>query len=318
MQKINQTAANERMLQEVLAGLINPQKLISSKYFYDKRGSQLFEEICSLDEYYLTDAELQIMEENIREITEYLGPGIELIELGSGSSTKTRLLLDHLSDISAYIPIDISGDFLSETTDRLRADYPELNVRPVVADYTRQVNLPLQPGGNKRVIYFPGSTIGNFDPEEAKAFLDRLSKLLGENDGLLIGVDLIKDREILHNAYNDSKGVTAEFNKNLLVRLNRELDADFDPDQFRHLAFFNDEESRIEMHLESLKDQVIRIGGREILFRRGETIHTENSCKYSLESFTRLVSDHYSVQKVWTDQEDLFSVQYLEFLTFPG
>lgn len=314
MQKINQTAANERMLQEVLDGLNKPKKSISSKYFYDKRGSQLFEEICSLDEYYLTDAEWQIMKENIREITEYLGPGIELIELGSGSSTKTRLLLDHLTDISAYIPIDISGDFLSEAADKLRADYPELNVKPVVDDYTSQVDLPLQPDGNKRVIYFPGSTIGNFIPEEAKIFLGRLVKLLGKNDGLLIGVDLLKDREILTNAYNDSKGVTAKFNKNLLVRLNRELDADFNPDQFRHLAFFNEEESLIEMHLESLKDQVVRIGDRDISFRKGETIHTENSCKYSLESFARLVSDHYRVRKVWTDKEDLFSVQYLEYV----
>jgi dimethylhistidine N-methyltransferase len=303
---------NTHMLDEVLETLSRPQKCLPSKYFYDERGSRLFEQICDLEEYYPTDADLEIMSKNISAITDQLGSGIELIELGSGSSRKTRLLLEELQDLAAYMPVDISEEFLKGVADQLRADYPGLTVIPIAADYTRPFQIPdaAQPY-TKRVAYYPGSTIGNFTPENARNFLGVINSLVQPDGGLLVGVDLKKDKEILERAYNDSQGITAAFNKNILIRLNRELGADFKVDQYEHRAFFNEEEGRIEMHLVSQQDQTVTIDHAEFFIQQGETIHTENSYKYTLEEFEELVAPHFTVEQVWTDRHDYFSVQYL-------
>lgn len=300
------------MLKEVLDGLNKHQKTLPSKYFYDERGSRLFEAICHLDEYYPTRTEIRIMKDNINEIVNVLGSGIRLIELGSGSSRKTRLLLDHLPHLSTYIPVEISETFLTSVARQLSFEYPSLNIQPVATDYTHPFMLPEgAPPSSGNVAFFPGSTIGNFTPDRAQAFLGLISDLIGESGGLLIGVDLKKDPEILEAAYNDKRGLTAEFNKNLLVRLNRELDANFEIDQFRHRAIYNEEDGRIEMHLVSLKKQWIEIDQNEFLFEKGEYIHTENSYKYSLQDFEELAAPHFHVKNVWTDENNLFSIQYL-------
>ena len=305
------SARVSRMLEEVLQGLKEPQKSLPSKYFYDKRGSELFEQICELDEYYPTRTELSIMRENIDEITDQLGSKIQLIELGSGSSLKTRLLLDHLPEINSYVPVDISNDFLADVVENLQREYPLLDIIPVAADYTKPFDLPEADLDARRVAYYPGSTIGNFTKEKAADFIALLADLLGDNGGLLIGFDLLKDGDTLINAYDDAKGVTAKFNKNILRRINRELAADFDVDSFEHRAVFNEEKSRIEMHLVSQKDQQVDIMGTVIHFSKGETIHTENSHKYSLESFREITAPHFQPQKTWTDKNEMFAVQFL-------
>lgn len=312
MEIIREKTGYKRMLEEVISGLNKPQKTLPSKYFYDERGSELFEQICSLKEYYPPDAESEIMEKRIGEITNVLGSGIDLIEFGSGSSFKTRYLLDHLENINTYIPVDISEDFLNESTRQLSIEYPNLHILPVAADYTQPIQLPAESSGNRKVVYFPGSTIGNFTPDEARNFLTLIAKSTGENGGLLIGVDLKKDRDILEAAYNDPGGVTATFNKNILTRINRDLDADFDTDRFIHKAFYNEIEGRIEMHLVSLDNQEAWIGGRCFTFQNGETIHTENSYKYTVGEFKKLVSGLFEVEHVWLDGSKLFSVQYLQ------
>ncbi|MEX2435245.1 MAG: L-histidine N(alpha)-methyltransferase [Balneolaceae bacterium] len=298
------------MREEILIGLRKPQKEISSKYFYDQRGSELFEEICRQEEYYPTDTEISIMNENIDEIAHYLGSGVSLIELGSGSSYKTRLLLDHLPQMAAYIPVDISEEFLNSVANELQSEYQYLQIDPVAADYSRPFTIPEVEESKKRVIYFPGSTIGNFTPVKARRFLNRQAKQLNGNDGLLIGVDRKKDPEILNAAYNDKNGVTAAFNKNLLIRLNRVLDADFNPDLFEHYAFYNEELGRIEMHLVSKINQTVTVAGEQVEIMEGETIHTENSYKYSPEEFIDLASDQFQFLKIWSDDKDLFSVYY--------
>jgi len=300
------------MPEEVLAGLSKSQKTLPSKYFYDKRGSELFELICGLDEYYLTRTELNIMEENIDDIAEELGGDIQLIELGSGSSVKTRLLLDHLNSMHSYVPVDISDDFLAEVSENLQAEYPLLDIVPVAADYTQPFDLPKIKPGVRRIAYYPGSTIGNFTKQNAAEFLELIAELVGEDGGLLIGFDLLKDKETLIDAYDDSKGVTAEFNKNILIRLNRELNANFDLDLFEHQAVFNEEKSRMEMHLVSREGQSVIISGTRIHFEKGETIHTENSHKYSLESFKELTDSHFRTVETWTDSDKMFAIQFLE------
>ena len=297
---------------DVYEGLSKPPKELPSKYFYDERGSELFEEICSLKEYYLTRAELELMETHIEQICSSIGQNTLLVELGSGSSKKTRLLLEHLDHIVAYIPVDISSDFLNSEADKLQTEFPKLTVNPVAADYTRPFPLPFRVEADKTVLYFPGSTIGNFTRKQTRKFLERMAGLLEPGDGFLIGADLLKNVNILEAAYNDSKGVTAQFNLNLLSRINRELDGNFDPDQFEHLAYFNKEKSRIEMHLKSITDQTVTIGRNTFHFREGETIHTENSHKYSLEDFQDLVSDHFTIQKNWTDSHSYFCLYYLK------
>jgi dimethylhistidine N-methyltransferase len=297
---------------EVLQGLQDARKELPSKYFYDDVGSQMFEDICELDEYYLTRTELSIMQERLQEIAALLGPHCLLIEYGSGSSTKTRLLLDALQDPAGYVPIDIAKEQLLRSVSSLTQAYPGLEVLPVCADYMSDFELPV-PKKNvlRKVAYFPGSTIGNFDREPAKRFLQKIARTC-RGGGLLIGVDLKKDFNILHRAYNDSQGVTAQFNKHLLERINQELDANFQLNQFGHYAFYNPGQSRIEMHLVSLKNQTVRIGEVQITFKLGESIWTESSYKYTLEEFAHLAATTgFTVERVWTDPRKLFSVQYL-------
>lgn len=299
--------------EDVLGGLTRPRKQVPCKLFYDEHGSRLFEEIAQLDEYYLTRTETTIMERWAWEMAARLGPNCLLIEYGSGNSWKVRLLLDHLEDPVGYVPIDISREPLLDSAARLAHDYPELEVLPVWADYTGRFELPRprRPAA-KNVVYFPGSTIGNFEPEPARRFLHDVAELCGRGGQLLIGVDINRDPRTLHPAYNDRRGVTAAFNLNLLARINRELGADFRLDRFRHYAFYNPAEHRVEMHLVSLFDQRVRTDGAWIDFDRGESIWTESSYKYSLADFERLAaSAGFRVEKVWTDPAELFSVQLL-------
>ncbi len=305
--------ARDTFLEDVVRGLSKPQKSIPSKYFYDRRGSELFDEITQLDEYYPTRTELGIMQESVGEMAEAVGPGVMLVEYGSGSSLKTRILLDHLEKPVAYVPVDISRGHLLDAADRLAYSYPNLEIMPVVADYTQNLTLPRPKRSFRRVVgYFPGSTIGNFEHAEIAGFLQAVATEVGEKGGLLIGVDLKKDREVLRRAYNDARGVTAEFNVNVLRRINRELGGDFVLDRFAHLASWNEEKGRIEMHLRSLVDQTVTVGERRFELKEGETIHTENSHKFSLDEFAGLAKPWFRQRRVWVDREKLFSVQYLE------
>ena len=306
------SVSQQAMLDEVLSGLQKAQKRLPSKYFYDEKGSELFEKITRLDEYYLTEAEKDILETNIDDITELVGPGTTLVELGSGSSKKTRLLLDKLPSLSAYVPVDISEEYLLKVVSQLRREYPRISIIPVFADYTSSFELPeVKDAEGRQLVFFPGSTIGNFRPADARSFLANIASSTSERSSMLIGVDLKKEREVIENAYNDAEGITARFNKNILRRLNRELGADFDVDLFRHRAFYNEEEGRIEMHLVSESEQNIHLDGKQISLEKGESIHTENSYKYSLREFEELVDDWYSVEQVWTDTNDYFSLQFL-------
>jgi dimethylhistidine N-methyltransferase len=272
------------LLSEVLEGLGQRQKKLPSKLFYDQRGSELFDQICELDEYYLTRTEMWIMNRYLDEIVELIGEKCLLIELGSGSSTKVRLLLDHLVDPVGYIPIDISSEHLIRASDSLATDYPSVKVIPVYADYTQPFDFPdITFVYAKMVVYYPGSTIGNFTPRYAERFISRIAKRSGKGSGLLIGIDLKKDRDTLETAYNDKYGVTAAFNLNILERLNNELGADFDTSLWKHHAFYNDDEGRIEMHLVSLEDQRVNVNGSLIRLKRDETILTEYSYKYTTE-----------------------------------
>lgn len=302
----------EDILSEIAEGLSRPQKALPSKLFYDKRGSSLFDQITDLEEYYLTRTEIAIMKDNIEHIADTLGEECLLIELGSGSSQKIRLLLENLKRPSGYVPIDISEEHLLNSVRTLANDYPGLRIMPVYADYTKSFTLPpFNFPYAKKVAYYPGSTIGNFSPEEAYEFLKRISRIAGSKSGLLIGVDLVKDNDILHKAYNDREGVTADFNLNILRRINREIGSDFDLDEWEHNAFYNSKENRIEMHLESRSDQYVQINGTRVKVAKGESILTEYSYKYTIEAFRELVSDFYQVETVWTDRDKLFSIQYL-------
>jgi dimethylhistidine N-methyltransferase len=301
--------------QEVLQGLQKARKELPSKYFYDETGSRLFDLICELDEYYVTRTELKIMQAFLDDIVDVLGPQCMLVEYGSGSSTKTRMLLDALPELAAYVPIDISKKHLQGTTTALTRTYPTLEIAPVCADYTRPFTLPIptQPM-QRRVAYYPGSTIGNFDPEPACAFLRNIARTFA-GGGLLIGVDLKKDCALLHKAYNDSAGVTAQFNLHLLERINQELHANFQIDQFMHYAFYNPTEGRIEMHLVCGKSQCVSIGNTVIPVREGESIWTESSYKYTLAEFAQLANRAgLQVERVWVDEDALFSLQYLSVL----
>jgi L-histidine Nalpha-methyltransferase len=302
----------EAFRRDVLHGLRRPHKELPCKYFYDTRGSRLFDAICRLEEYYPTRCEREVLRRHGEEIADALGPGVVVIEYGSGSSLKTRLLLERLRRPAAYVPVDISREHLMRAAERLRARFPGLPVRPVVADFTRPFRLPDLPAG-RRVVYFSGSTIGNFPPAEAADLLAGIRRLCGPDGGLLIGVDLKKDVAVLERAYNDARGVTAAFNLNLLERINRELGGDFDPARFRHVAFYDPSHGRIEMHLVSRDEQVVRVGGVAFPFRQGESIRTENSYKYSPEDFATLTGRAgLAVRAVWTDEGGLYSVQYLE------
>jgi dimethylhistidine N-methyltransferase len=303
----------ERFRAEVLSGLSKAQKELPSKYFYDEQGSQLFERICSLDEYYIPRTETAIMEACIEEIVELLGPNVLLIEYGSGSSAKTRILLDRLRDLAAYMPIDISQEQLLQATTELASDYEGLEVIPICADYTSYFEMPvLKRPCERKVVYFPGSTIGNFELVQAGYFLEHVAGVCGPGGGLLIGVDIKKDPDILNRAYNDNKGITAAFNLNLLGRINRELDSNFRLELFEHYAFYNPREGRVEMHLVSLNDQAVQLDGTTISFARGESIWTESSYKFNTDEFQRIAAAAgFKVEHVWTDSQQWFSVQYL-------
>jgi len=308
-----QQATKERLFAEVLSGLQKRQKEIPAKYFYDEQGSVLFQEICKLDEYYIPRTEMAIMNSHIDEIAGLLGTGILLIEYGCGDCRKTRFLLDHLYQPAAFVPIDISKEQLANVTNELAKDYPGLELLPLCADYTNDFSLPVATKPSKRTaIYFPGSTIGNFSPDNAKEFLKQINKKCGPGGALLIGIDLKKDTAILNRAYNDAKGITSAFNLNLLGRLNRELDADFQIGYFKHHAFYNNEEGRVEMHLVSLKDQMVHLNGIGIPFTEGESIWTESSYKYDIDEFEKIASAAgFRLDKVWNDDRKWFSVQYL-------
>jgi dimethylhistidine N-methyltransferase len=299
--------------EQVLAGLRASPKRIPSKFFYDEEGAGLFEAITELPEYYPTRAELAIMEHDVAEMAACIGPGCRLVEFGSGSSLKTRILLDALEDPVAYVPIDISREHLLETAQSMSEDYPQLVVQPVCADYTQAYELPpaVRPA-NSTVAYFPGSTIGNFTWEEAVDFLGRVAGILGAGSGLLLGTDLHKDKAVLDAAYNDGQGLTAAFNLNLLTRINRELNGDFDLEAFAHVAFYAESERRIEMHLESLCDQSASVAGNEFSFATGERILTEYSYKYTPSTLKRVAeAAGFGVDKTWTDADNLFSVEFL-------
>ncbi len=300
-------------LQEALAGLQSVPKTLPCKYFYDQRGSQLFDQICDLPEYYPTRTEAGIMADNIAEMAAVFGPDCLLIEYGSGSSTKTRILLDHLPHLAGYVPMDISREHLHQTAEYLASAYPYLEILPLCADYTVPFELPeASRPAQSRVVYFPGSTIGNFHRLEAAAFLGRIAEVCGPGGGLLIGVDLRKSPQILEPAYNDAQGVTAEFNLNLLRRMNTELGADFELENFAHLAFYEEEIGRIEMHLRSVRAQTVHLGGAAISFSKDETIWTECSYKYGLSEFAAVAaSAGFEVRQVWTDPDRKFSIQFL-------
>jgi len=297
---------------DILAGLTAKPKRLPSKYFYDAAGSALFERITELPEYYPTRCEMALLREHAPAIASLFPPGCALIEFGSGSSKKARILLGAAATVGAYVPVDISGDFLRQDAQLLQRDFPHLAVHPLIADFTKSFAIPAAIAALPRVGFFPGSTIGNFERHEAAQFLRHAGAMLGPGAVLVIGVDLIKDTKILCPAYNDAEGVTAKFNLNLLARINRELAANFDLAAFEHHACYNSENSRIEMHLASTKRQKIRVAGKAVTFRAGETIHTENSYKYTIGSFQALASGSgWSPLAVWSD--GLFAVLALKF-----
>jgi dimethylhistidine N-methyltransferase len=300
----------EGFSEDVLAGLALPRKSIPPKYFYDEQGCRLFEAICELPEYYLTRTEMAILRGNIAEIAQFVGPEAQLIEFGSGVQAKTRILIQALQT-QLYVPIDIAIDTLRASSTELARRFPFLNVVGICADHTRPIALPEFVGVQirRKAIFFPGSTIGNFTPAEALVFLRQARKMAGAGGVLLIGVDLKKDKATLDAAYADSKGVTEQFNLNLLHRINRELSADFQVKRFRHKAFYDPALGRVEMHLESQYSQFVHVAGRRFDFAPGETIHTEISCKYSIAEFQELGKRAgFTPEKVWTDPELLFSV----------
>ncbi len=297
---------------DVVDGLSAKPKCLSPKYFYDAAGSALFERITQLAEYYPTRCELALLREHAPAIASLFPPNCALVEFGAGSSKKARILFGAAATIESYVPVDISGDFLQQEAAVLRRDFPRLAVHPVVADFTQSFPIPAQVAALPRVGFFPGSTIGNFEPHEAAKFLRHAGAILGPGAVLVIGVDLVKDTKILCRAYNDSEGVTARFNLNLLVRINRELGANFDLAAFEHHACYNSQHNRIEMHLASTKRQKVKVNGKAIGFRAGETIHTENSYKYTVESFQALArGSGWTPLDVWSDGQ--FSVHAVRF-----
>ncbi|MGY3616351.1 L-histidine N(alpha)-methyltransferase [Bradyrhizobium sp. USDA 10063] len=303
-----QTAA---FADDVIGQLAQHPKRLSPKYFYDAAGSELFEQITVQPEYYPTRTELGILRDRGADIAAIIPAGAALVEFGAGATTKVRLLLEHC-EFGAYVPVDISGDFLNAQADGLRKDFPGLRVYPVAADFTAPFALPAEIAETPKVGFFPGSTIGNFEPQEAADFLRTAREILGSGAQMIIGADLEKDERVLYNAYNDSAGVTARFNLNVLVRINRELGGNFDLPAFSHRSVYNRDRHRIEMHLISRKAQSVRILGNTFSFRPGESIHTENSYKYSLERFTELARNSgWTVRESWTDAAKMFSVHAL-------
>lgn len=311
--KIQQhSAASADFAEAVLLGLSQKPKSIPCRYFYDARGSELFEQITGLPEYYPTRTEIALLETHRQEIAALAGPGVCLVEFGSGSSRKTDILIEAMPDLSGYVPIDISGAALSHAASRLAQRFPSLRVAPVHADFNAMRDLPKPLRPLRKLGFFPGSTIGNFDRSEAVAFLQRAAQLLGRNSGFLIGVDLDKSADVLIPAYDDAAGVTAAFNLNLLERINRELEGSFDLSGFAHEAIYNAAKRRIEIYLRSLKQQDVHIFGETFAFAAGERIHTENSHKYTVEGFIALAREAgWCSTHVWTDAGQNFSLHYL-------
>lgn len=298
---------------DVLNGLAKATKQLSPKYFYDKRGSELFEKICNLEEYYPTRTEISLLKTHINKIVELMGERPVFIEFGSGASEKIKIILSHLGENTDYIAVDISKKFLISSTQQLAAEFPYIDIMAICADFTKEIILPEIDEYQPIVAFFPGSTIGNFERNEALAFMKHVRKSLRKGDGFLVGIDLHKDKTILEPAYNDSKGVTAEFNLNILHRINKELNADFDVTSFKHVAFYNERMYRIEMHLESLKKQTVTISSKKFFFEKGERIHTESSNKYTIDQMNFLFHEsNFELVEQWIDQKSLFSLNYLQ------
>ena len=309
---VRDVAEDDSFEADVVAGLSRPRKTIPPKYFYDAEGSRLFEAITALAEYYPTRTELALLRSAAGEIAAEIPDGAALVEFGSGASLKTRIVLDAAPQVAVYAPIDISASALEGAAKAIRADYPKLAVAPLCEDFTRALELPVAAAGRPVVGFFPGSTIGNFTPQEAQAFLAGARRLLGDGAAFLVGIDLKKDAATLVAAYDDALGVTAAFNKNLLARINRELGGDFDLDAFAHRAVWNDAESRIEMHLMSLKDQAVSVAGRTFRFAAGETLHTENSYKFTVEGFGELAAAAgWRLERWWASAHPAFAMVLL-------
>ncbi|MDK1081901.1 MAG: L-histidine N(alpha)-methyltransferase [Anaerolineae bacterium] len=313
IQPIQQHIFADEITSEIFLGLEQKQKSLPPKLFYDEQGSRLFGQITKLDAYYPTRTEEKIMERWIGSIVEEIGSNALLVEYGSGDSKKTELLLNNIDNLAAYVPIDISGIHLTKITKSLKERYPDFCIVPLIADYTLTFELPeVESPYSHKVAYFPGSTIGNFYPAEAVKFLKRVHSTVGKQGSLLIGVDLQKDVEVLNLAYNDPEMVTAMFNLNMLNHINQKYEGGFILENFRHKAFYNEAETRIEMHLVSLKDQLVNIAGREFQFNLGESILTEVSYKYTLDGFAEMANEAgFEVKEVWVDDKNYFSVQYL-------
>lgn len=305
-------AATSDLLSDVIAGLTSDPRTLPCKYFYDERGAALFQKICELPEYYITRTEIDILDRYRAEIASQLGPNTELIGLGTGAGTKTRILIEALEQPAVYVPIDISEKQLRKSSMRFQKIFPNLEILPVCADYLQPVALPSpRHKAARNVVYFPGSTIGNFEPNEALEFLRRIANVSGRGGGLLIGVDLQKDQNVIEAAYNDKDGITAQFNLNLLAHINREIGADFDLSQWEHDAIYNSETGRIEMYLISATGQTVRIQDRQFHFRAGEKILTEHSYKHTPEGFIDLAGQAgFDFVKLWTDEALLFGVFY--------
>jgi dimethylhistidine N-methyltransferase len=305
------SAPDTEFARDVVEGLSRPQKTLPAKYFYDAEGSRLFEAITELPEYYPTRTELALMQAKVGEMASVIPDGATLVEFGSGASTKTRLLLDAAPQLATYAPIDISSSALDAAAAAIERDYPGLKVAPLVEDFTKALALPAE-AGHPRIGFFPGSTIGNFTPGEVVAFLSGARRLLGEGAEFLVGIDLVKDEATLVAAYDDAQGVTAAFNLNLLTRINRELDGDFDLSGFQHRAVWNGVDSRMEMHLVSVRDQVASAAGRSFRFAAGETIHTENSYKFTVEGFGKLAAaSGWKLERRWESAAPSFAVVLL-------
>jgi dimethylhistidine N-methyltransferase len=304
---------DNEMLSEALEGLLATPKTLPCKYFYDEKGSDLFQQICQLPEYYPTRTETLLLQSIAGEIAELIGPACQMIEYGSGSSEKMQIILRALIEPESFTAVDISKEHLLSVTKALSKEFPQLKVHAVSADFIRPFSVPKMIGDGLRVGFFPGSTIGNFTYDDAISFLQGTKKVVGPNGAMLIGLDLKKDERILHAAYNDAQGVTAAFNMNLLVRLNSELGATFNLNEFCHEAFYNAEIGRVEMHLKSLSDQTVRLGPEVISFKKSETIHTENSYKYGLGEFKELAEcAGYKTLKSWRDPDNFFGIFFLQ------
>ncbi|MCH2108759.1 MAG: L-histidine N(alpha)-methyltransferase [Polyangiaceae bacterium] len=305
---------NQAFKSDVLFGLNSSPKSLPCKWLYDSRGSALFEAICDTPEYYVTRTELSLLRSVVDKVASLVGPNIDVLEPGAGAGIKIQLLLDALQSPRTVVPIEISPTALEQTARTLKKKYPELNIEPVVADFTSEFELPAHFGRDveKKMIFFPGSTISNFGPEERRQLLSNWHDLLQPGDFLFIGADLIKDRRVLERAYNDKSGITAQFNLNLLERIARELQTNLDPSTFRHRAFFNEAQKRIEMHLESRQDQSLEIEGQDFSFSEGESIHTENSYKFSVTGFQETtVAAGFCPVETFVDENQLFSLHLM-------